>query len=185
MKFYGGKNMISVKKNTAVLLALILLLGLGVGGTVAYLATSTTEIVNTFTPADVKIDTEEEFDGKVKKNVYVKNPGDVDVYVRVKLVTYMTDNNGKPTSAIATIPPFTPEQGWKYCPVDGCYYYLTSVKPGNATNDLIPESGIELQANQVVEVLVEGIQAEPDAAVVDAWKSGVSAASSGKLTVKD
>ena len=69
MKFYGGKNMISVKKNTAVLLALILLLGLGVGGTVAYLATSTTEIVNTFTPADGKIDTEEELDSKVKKNV--------------------------------------------------------------------------------------------------------------------
>ena len=75
------------KKSGVLLIAAVLLLVMAVGGTIAYLATSTEPVVNTFTPGNTDITVDEEFDGKVKTDVAIKNDGTVDAYIRVKVLS--------------------------------------------------------------------------------------------------
>ena len=169
MKLYGGRPSRESKKSLTALIALILIICLAVGGTVAFIVTQTQAVKNTFTPADVKVDIQEDFDGSVKKNVNVKNTGDTDAYIRVKLVTYMADSEGNPIAKNASIPPFDPGSDWSYCESDDTYYYGKPVAPGDKTSDLIGSDGITLKDGQVVEVLAEGIQSVPVNAVEEAW----------------
>lgn len=188
MKLYGGRpakhagsqKSTAARKGITTSIALILVICLAVGGAVAFLVAHTDEIKNIFNPANVTIDTNEEFDGKVKKNVNVENTGDTDVYIRVKLVTYMQDENGNPTSATASIPQFTPGADWLYNANEDTYYYIKPVASKAATTGLIGAEGIELVEGQVVEVLAEAIQATPTTAVTDAW--GVNLDSNGYIT---
>ena len=151
------------------MIALILIICLAVGGTVAFIVTQTQAVKNTFTPSDVTVDIQEEFNGSIKKNVNVKNTGDTDAYIRVKLVTYMADSEGNPIAENASIPPFDPGSDWFYCESDDTYYYGKPVAPGDKTSDLIGSEGITLINGQVVEVLAEGIQSVPVNAVEEAW----------------
>ena len=167
-------------KSSALIIALALILVLAVGGTVAYIFTHTGPVINTFTPADVKVDIQEDFDGRVKKNVNVKNTGDTDAYIRIKLVTYMADSEGNPIAENASIPSFVPGSDWSYCESDDTYYYGKPVAPNGKTSDLIGNDGITLKEGQVVEVLAEGIQAMPQKAVIDAW--GVTVDSNGSIS---
>ena len=167
-------------KSSALIIALALILVLAVGGTVAYIFTHTGPVINTFTPADVKVDIQEDFDGRVKKNVNVKNTGDTDAYIRIKLVTYMADSEGNPIAENASIPSFVPGSDWSYCESDDTYYYGKPVAPNGKTSDLIGNDGITLKEGQVVEVLAEGIQAMPKQAVIDAW--GVTVDSNGSIS---
>ena len=162
------------------MIALILIICLAVGGTVAFIVTQTQAVKNTFTPADVKVDIQEDFDGRVKKNVNVKNTGDTDAYIRVKLVTYMADSEGNPIAENASIPSFVPGSDWSYCESDDTYYYGKPVAPNGKTSDLIGNDGITLKEGQVVEVLAEGIQAMPKQVVIDAW--GVIVDSNGSIS---
>ena len=169
MKLYGGRPSRESKKSLTALIALILIICLAVGGTVAFIVTQTQAVKNTFTPADVKVDIQEDFDGSVKKNVNVKNTGDTDAYIRVKLVTYMADSEGNPIAENASIPYFVPGSDWFHCESDDTYYYGKPVAPGDKTSDLIGSDGIMLINGQVVEVLAEGIQSVPVNAVEEAW----------------
>lgn len=169
MKLYGGRPSRESKKSLTALIALILIICLAVGGTVAFIVTQTQAVKNTFTPADVKVDIQEDFDGSIKKNVNVKNTGDTDAYIRVKLVTYMADSEDNPIAKNASIPPFVPGSDWFYCESDDTYYYGKPVAPGDKTSDLIGSDGIMLINGQVVEVLAEGIQSVPVNAVEEAW----------------
>lgn len=180
MKLYGGRPSRKSKKSLTALIALILIICLAVGGTVAFIVTQTQAVKNTFTPADVKVDIQEDFDGRVKKNVNVKNTGDTDAYIRVKLVTYMADSEGNPIAENASIPSFVPGSDWSYCESDDTYYYGKPVAPNGKTSDLIGNDGITLKEGQVVEVLAEGIQAMPQKAVIDAW--GVTVDSNGSIS---
>ena len=169
MKLYGGRPRRNARKSLSAMAALILIICLAVGGTVAFIVTQTQAVKNTFTPSDVKVDIQEDFDGRVKKNVNVKNTGDTDAYIRVKLVTYMADSEDNPIAKNASIPPFDPGSDWFYCESDDTYYYGKPVAPNGKTSDLIGNDGITLKEGQVVEVLAEGIQAMPKQAVIDAW----------------
>ncbi len=177
MKLYGGRPAKHVgsqkskaaRKGITASIALILIICLAVGGAVAFLIAETPAIKNIFNPANVEIETHEDFDSTVKKNVNVENKGDTDVYIRVKLVTYMTDADGDPTSATASIPEFTRGSDWLYNDAEDTYYYTKPVASGAKTADLIGNTGIKLVDGQVVEVLAEAIQATPTTAVEDAW----------------
>lgn len=169
MKLYGGRPSRESKKSLTALIALILIICLAVGGTVAFIVTQTQAVKNTFTPSDVTVDIQEDFDGSIKKNVNVKNTGDTDAYIRVKLVTYMADSKGNPIAENASKPSFHPGSDWSYCVSDDTYYYGKPVAPGDKTSDLIGIDGITLKDGQVVEVLAEGIQSVPDNAVEEAW----------------
>ena len=165
------------KRLTALITAAVLLLILVIGGTVAWLSTRHGPIVNTFNPSKVTCEVTESFNGSVKSNVNVRNTGDTEAYIRVKLVTYRTNDQGQHIGGTAEIPDFTPGDGWVK---NGDYYYYTKPvaakeQPGNA---LI--SSITLTANysdadgghQSIDVMAEAIQSAPAQAVGQAW--GVS-----------
>lgn len=92
---YAKKN--SGKKVVATLLAVVLLIGCGIGGTLAWLMDTTPTVANTFTVGDVNIELKEhdlKADGTlntdsevVEENTYKIVPGDTqpkDPFVRVK-----------------------------------------------------------------------------------------------------
>lgn len=172
------------RTGTAVFLLLLAVLATAsVGGVWAYLIARSATVTNTFVPSKVEIEPEEEFDGTVKKNVTVRNTGDTDVYVRIRLVTYRVNEAGQPIGGAASIPEFTPGSGWvNYY---GYYYYTKPVAPGKAPDvPLIGGDGITLQkytdedgGKQVIEVLGEAIQSDPAAAAGEAW--GVAISESG------
>lgn len=161
------------------LLSFLMLVVTMVGGTLAYLVTNTDPVTNTFKPSFVDCKVTENFNGSTKSNVNVTNTGDIDAYIRVKLVTYRVNDEGKHIGGKAEIPDFTPGAGWVK---NGDYYYYTKpvaprAKPETDLIDSIALSGSYPDADggkQVIEVMAEAIQAKGVAAdgtkaVVKAW----------------
>lgn len=170
------------KKPLAALVALVLIIGAVVGGTLAYLAARTDAIVNTFNPAKVDITVKEDFKGSTKKDVKITNNGDTEVYIRATYVVTWKDAAEnvypeQPQPGVDYNISLNPEQGWfNY---KGYYYYTAPVAPRASTGVLIdlctpvaertPE-GYTLSVN----VLASAIQSVPAEAVGQAW--GVSIA---------
>ena len=163
--------------------SLLLVATMAIGGSMAFLTAKTTEVVNTFTPAHVEPDVKEDFNGTVKSSITVQNTGDVDAYIRVKLVTYRVNDDGDHIGGKAEIPDFTPGNGWVK---HGEYYYYTKpVAPKESTGDLLGTS-ITLQeytdadgGKQAIDVMAEAIQSTPASAVGEAW--GVTVGSDGTI----
>lgn len=162
------------KKTGTLLFSLVLLLTMMVGGTLAYLTIQTSPVVNQFTPSHVSCTVKEDFDGKTKSNVNVRNDSDINAYIRVKLVTYRVNDQGQHIGGTATIPTFTPGSGW--VEHGGYYYYTQPVAPGaSPAANLI--GSIELTESytdadggkQVIEVMAEAIQSVPATAVQNSW----------------
>ena len=159
-----------------VVLSLVLLLALAVGGTVAWLNARTPKVTNTFTPAHVTCEVEEAFDKTtgVKTDVNVKNTSDIDVYIRVKLVTYRTNDAGQHIGGTAELPAFTLGENW--VDKDGYYYYTLPVAPGKTPAANLADK-MTLTASyddadggkQALDVMAEAIQSAPEEAVADAW----------------
>ena len=116
----------------------------------------------------------EEFDGTTKKNVNVTNTGDIDAYLRVKLVTYRVNDDGQHIGGTAAIPAFTPGDGWA---AYGDYYYYTyPVAPGQQPEtpliDSLTLTGSYSDADggkQALEIMAEAIQSAPTDALGEAW----------------
>lgn len=169
------------REKLVVLLISLILLTLTVGTTVAFIIDKTQNVKNVFNPSRVTCEVTEDFDGETKKNVNVENTSDVSVYVRVKLVTYRVNDNNQLIGGTADIPGFTPGEGWFQ--KDGFYYYNKPVAAGEKpAADLIGESGIKLieytdadGGKQVIEVMAEAIQSEPENVVQDSWNVTVAA----------
>lgn len=164
---------------TAMAIATVMLLALAIGGTVAWLSTKGDPIINTFNPSKVACEVTENFNGEVKSNVNVKNTGDTEAYIRVKLVTYRTNDRGQHIGGTASIPAFTLGIGWvKY----GDYYYYTKpVAPNqkpetNLTNSMtLIGSYLDTDGGkQAVDVMAEAIQSVPAQAVGQAWGVSIS-----------
>ena len=170
------------KKPLAALVALVLIIGAVVGGTLAYLAARTDAIVNTFNPAKVDITVEENFDGSTKKDVKIKNTGDTEVYIRATYVVTWKD-------AAENVYPEQPqpgddytislnlEQGWFY--YNGYYYYTAPVAPRASTGVLIdlctPVAGRAPEGYTLsVNVLASAIQSVPAEAVGQAWRVSIA-----------
>lgn len=174
MKF--GKNAAhGGAKRSLVLVVSVLALVLAVaGGTLAWLVANSGPVTNTFTPAQVSCTVEEKFDGTTKKDVNVKNTSDIDAYLRVKLVTYRVNKAGQHIGGTAEIPTFTLGENWvKH---GDFYYYTLPVAPDKtpAANliDTITLTGSYNDADggkQVIEVMAEAIQSQPETAVGEAW----------------
>lgn len=163
-------------KTVMLVVAAVLVVCIGVAGTLMFLVDKTSEVTNTFEPANVKCQVEESFDTKVKKNVNVKNTSNIDAYIRVKLVTYRVNDKGEKIGGTATIPNFTLGAGW--FEKDGFYYYNKPVaQDAKPATDLIGDFGITLVkyndsdgGRQVVEVIAEAIQSVPTSVVAEKWK---------------
>ena len=177
------------KKTIALLVALLLLLTVGVGTTVAFLVDQTTEVVNTFTPGTVSGKIEEGWTGSEKTNVKIGNTSlDVAAYIRAMIVVTWKDANG---NVYAQTPELGVDyemtlanDGWFKCSSDGYYYYSTAVVPLGETGVLISSCTEENSAPEgyklSVEILASAIQAEPTDAVEEAWH--VTVATDGTIS---
>ena len=169
------------RKVIVLAIAVVLLLSATVTGTLMYLVSKTTAVTNTFEPATVTCEVQENFDGTVKKDVTVKNTSNIDAYLRVKLVTYRVNADGERIGGTAAIPSFTPGEGW--FEKDGFYYYNKPVAPNKTpAANLIGNDGITLVkytdadgGRQVIEVIAEAIQSVPTSVVADNWNVTVDA----------
>lgn len=158
--------------------AAALLLTMAVGGTMAWLNAKDTPITNTFQPSKVSCEVTESYDKEknVKSDVNVKNTGDTSAYIRVKLVTYRTNNDGLHIGGTAEVPNFTPGENW-VLHTDGYYYYTLPVEAGgspaaNLTDSLKLKTGYDDVdgGHQALDVMAEAIQSEPAKAVSEAWR---------------
>ncbi len=173
---------------TAMIVSVVLILALAIGGTIAWMSTKTDSVVNTFNPSQVTCRVEEEFNGETKTNVNVTNTGDIPAFIRVKLVSYRTNDAGDHIGGVAEAPSFNFGAGWvKY----GDYYYYTKPVAPGATPAANLAEAIELVkdyadadgGHQSIDVIAEAIQAGPEAAVKAAWGNNFSIKANGELVV--
>ena len=172
-------------------------------GTLAYLNTVSGPIKNIFTSSRVACAVVEEFDGKIKRDVFIENTGDTEAYIRAAVVvTWQKNVLGKTSEVYAQAP--VDDEDYKIVwyneegddrnlwikGSDGFFYYTEPVKPGEFTDTLIyevgpdetryPEDGYKL----CVEILASAIQSVPTGVVIDAWSSGVSGVDGTTLQIK-
>lgn len=182
----SGRHGIRMNRTAVLLIAIILLISTAVGSTVAFLATKTEPVENSFEYANVscKVTQNCDTDGSI---VQVKNTGTISAYIRAAVVANWIDVDG---NIAASVP-----EGYSYdltCSSgswaqgkDGFFYYLLPVAPGASTEGNLltctvtcPET---LEYTLSVEVLAEAIQSTPASAVNEAWNVAVDG--DGKLSV--
>lgn len=145
--------------------ALVLIIGVAAGSTMAYLTDESAALSGSYTAGVVACE--------VQSDYSVKNTGNVAAYVRVTLVQNYVNAEGNVCSAHEPITPANPA-GWVY--QDGFYYYTQILDtqilaPDNATvpaasSDLPPaDDGCTVKTT----LIAEAIQAEPAYAVIKAW----------------
>lgn len=169
-------------KATSLMVSLALVLALGLGATLAYIATATDPVPNSFEPRKVEVSISENFNRKVKSDVTFSNEVDIPVFVRATLAVWWTDAEG----TIVSQPEGCSWSGGEvlagWTKIGDIFYYNKALSPKGQSGDTttimlsaieaqIPnESGHELN----VDVLYEAIQAEPSTAVQDAWGVSIS-----------
>ena len=177
----------SGRKALILMVSLVAILAVSVGGVLAWLATSSNDVTNTFAPGVTKIEIEEDFDGRTKKNVYVTNKGNIPVYIRANLVFTWKDSAGniieKPADAVLNV---SYGNGDWVKGSDGFWYYTKPVAADDGkTTNLIDRATIKFPEGKGykmdLEVMAQSIQAEPKDAVEGAWRVTVN--SDGSLKV--
>lgn len=184
------------KRAVLTLVLAFAVVGVAVGGVIAWLSASN-QVANQFEVGTVTPTVNEEFDEHTtKKNVSVTNSGNVPIYVRAQIHIYWQDANG---NQLWDEPEAGTDYEIKWGPTgskwvegdDGFYYWTEPLQPGekNATANLIDsltdannhDDGRKL----VCDIAVQGIQADPADAVLEAWNSSVIAVDSttGALTI--
>ena len=161
------------KKAFSLLLSIALILTLAVGGTLAYIITTSAMVNNQFGAGHVS--------ASVNDNGQVTNNGNVDAYIRAAVVVNWMDEDGnvygiKPSYSISV------NEGW--AEIGGFYYYTAAVPAAGTTNNdpvtvsvmgNAPSNDYKLS----IEIVAEAIQADGDTdsgnipAYQDAW--GISA----------
>ena len=200
-KYDSGRYRIRAR-SLALLIAVALLVGAGIGSTLALLQDKTEAVENGFTYGKVSCEVQESFEEEnhvyVKRDVKVKNTGNTDAYIRVLLVFTWKDADG---SVFANRPVENRDfqinlalsNGWIVSNNDaGAYiYYKNPVAPGESTPILIDSVRQAAEANLPedgdyalsVEVVADAIQAAPAAAVTEAWPDAAVSAD-GTLTIR-
>lgn len=191
---YQGRYHRPVKKRRAreksniLIVSLVLMIGIVVGGTAAYLQDMTNTVENTFTPAKVEITMTETKTDTTKSEIEFQNTGDVPVYIRATLVVYWTDVIdgeeqviAKPDGASVSEP--VAQSGW--FKVGDIYYYESAVAPGDTTGAMTDTITVTIPAGSTarcqIDVRAEAIQAIPTDAVENAW-ADIDVDTGGKLT---
>ena len=168
---------------------LVLLVGI-VGASLAYLTMKTSAVKNEFTYGKVSCEVEEDFRDGVKKDVSIKNTGNIPAFIRVRLVFTWKDADGSVYGTAPQAGDYTleiNEAGWK-TDANGYYYCTQPVAAGELTPILIksckPNDGRNPEGYALsVEILADAIQSQPAKAVEEAWgmtvQNGVITAVSG------
>lgn len=177
------------KRLATLLVSLLLVLGVAVGGTVAFISTRTADKENTFTPSKVTCEVTETFGNNVKSNVAVQNTGDTTAFIRAAInVTWMKDAEAgtEYDAANQTVSAKVPVKDKDYSitfakntnwikGADGYYYYQLPVDPQGSTGVLIKECKLQENASVPdgyhlsVEIVASAIQSAPDSVVQSMW----------------
>lgn len=171
------------KRLATLLVSLLLVLGVAVGGTVAFLSTRTDSKVNTFTPSEVTCAVTETFENNVKSQVAVKNTGDTTAFIRAAInVTWMSNQDAANQTVSAKVPVKDTDYSIKLADntnwiegADGYYYYQLPVDPQVSTGVLIEECKLQNNASVPdgyhlsVEIVASAIQSAPDSVVQSMW----------------
>lgn len=179
---YQGEHMNNggapkARKTATLLVAIVLLLGVAVGTTVAYLIDKTTPIENKFEYAKTDVTVTEDFDGTTKQNVQVWNKSNIPVYIRATYVVNWVDKDGNIVTSVPTEYDYqlneNPDSKWVEGK-DGYFYYPTPVQPKDLTGGSLLTCTVTKQpANPEytlnVEILATAIQSEPKGAVEAVW----------------
>ena len=182
----SGRHGIRMNRTAVLLIAVILLISTAVGSTVAFLATKTEPVENSFEYANVSCEVTQncDTDGSI---VQVKNTGTISAYIRAAVVANWMDVDG---NIAASVPEeysydLTCSSGSWTQGTDGFFYYLLPVAPDASTEGNLltctvtcPETP---EYTLSVEVLAEAIQSTPASAVNEAWNVAVDG--DGKLSV--
>lgn len=165
------------KRLIVVLIIAAMLLLASVGTALAYMFKDTGDVPNEFIPGVVSCEISEEIKNDVKSKITVKNTGNIDAYIRVKLVTYWVNGSGDVVPKAPAEINFTPGSGWVKSSISNTYYYSVPVAPGAKIESLLGSS-ITLKEEdgylQKVDVFAEAIQANPTTAVSSSWHVTVS-----------
>ena len=164
-----------------------------VGATLSYVFDIEGPIINIFRKSYVESEVVETVDSGVKKNVSIKNTGDVPAYIRATVIVNWMDSAGN-VSGVAPVAGrdytinFDLSHGWKKSS-DGYYYFTRPVDPSATTGVLVtsctPVSGAAPAGYGLsVEILGSAIQSKPTYAVNGSWSSGVSGISGTTLVIK-
>lgn len=161
-------------------IAAVCLLCLCLSFTVVYMTlsylTSESSLDNAFTVASVQPSVDETFVNKVKENVSIKNDGNIDVYIRARILIYFENAQGE---ILADKPEkdndYTMDMGnlSNWLQIGDYYYYSKKVSSGWQTDVLINKCTETENAHPgktlVVDILAETIQADPETAVEESW----------------
>lgn len=173
-----------ISRTDLILLTVALIATLLLCGTViAYMFRQTEYKDNAFVPANVSCKVVEEFDGTQKTSIQVQNTGNIDAYLRVRLVSYWVDADGNIVAKPSEMPEINIATGW-ITGANNTYYYTKPVRSSAHTGALL-SAPITLKQDengymQVLEVFAEAIQSKPSHAVTNSWK--VSLDTNGNIT---
>lgn len=163
------------RKWLGTLVALALVLCIAGGATLAFLMVTTPSLTNVFQYGHVTCKVDETFQDNVKTNVSIRNTGDTQSYIRVKLVFTWKDSDGNVSAQPVKTGDYDLElnmDGW--FEKDGYYYAKAPVAPDNKTPVLIGKC-TEVAAHAPdgytlsLEILADAIQSTPTRAVEQAW----------------
>ena len=174
---HGKREETRTLKQRLAIAAVALLLCCSVGGTLAWLATSTGPVTNTFEPTWVECEVSDTYENGAKTNIVVTNPNNpktptnVDAYIRVTFAATWEDPNDNYTAVAKDTSKFyenlaaaTLNSDWVKGG-DGFYYYTKIVKVGESTSQVFT-SALTIPTDTVngyelnVQILAEAVQAE-------------------------
>lgn len=161
------------KKPLTLFVALVLLLTLTVGGSLAWLV-SNDNVTNSMVPGQVPIQINETVSNNVKSDVTVTNNGNIQAFIRVAIIANAVDKDGNVT--VGDIPDFTVSPSWT--PIGNYYYYNGIVEPKGTDGDTTaPLFTTDVKfAGGEINILAESIQVQGGItgdgnASVDAWNA--------------
>ena len=166
----------------------------------AFMINRSQTFYNKFVPASVKCEIKEQFsestNTNTKSSIQVKNTGNTDAYIRVRLVFHWEDSKGnvvgRNMDLSESIDGFDGDLGsyfnsseWVKGEDDYTYYYKKPVAPEGFTKELLNKSitmgpyvhtevidgttTVTYYYYPVIEVLAEAVQSNPAEAVKEAW----------------
>ncbi|MBR2067956.1 MAG: hypothetical protein IJ875_06855, partial [Solobacterium sp.] len=132
--------------------------------------TAQDKVENEFNKGEVSSLLHEDFDGQTKKDVYVENNGNVDIYLRADILIYFEDEEGrvlfeKPIEGVDY--QLTLGSNWKK--IDNRYYYQEALSADEASSNLIETCTNLSNKKLVVEVVTQALQANDTTALQEAW----------------
>ncbi len=192
-KLYQQKNLLLKKRRIQLIklvICLLLVLGISVTGTIAFIVTHTNSITNTFKESSVACQVEEEFSNNVKSDVAIKNTGDTQAYIRAYVNVTWFDQTGNKVHSSKPIEntdyKITYSNGNWLLGSDGYWYYKLAVDAGSSTDVLISKCELLETANAPegynlsVEIVCSAIQSSPTSVVTGMWNVQVD--SGGVIT---